>query len=228
METIVHRAEAKALGLKRYYTGNPCKHGHVAERYIGGGCVECDLSGKRAAYVANPEIFKARALKTYRKNPSATIARNKRWVNENRERAKATIKSWNAANKQRVRDSKDFYLSRPGNRDAARAAVRAHYARNKPYYMARSAARRARKLQATPPWYGELDSFVWLEAAHLVQLRGATTGFEWHADHMVPLAAECVSGLHVHNNCQVIPALMNASKGNKLVFINHGEWIRHI
>ena len=39
---LCSRAEAKELGLKRYFTGNPCKHGHVAERYASTGqCVEC-------------------------------------------------------------------------------------------------------------------------------------------------------------------------------------------
>lgn len=39
---IITRAEAKAQGLKRYFTGKPCKHGHVAERYLSTGqCVEC-------------------------------------------------------------------------------------------------------------------------------------------------------------------------------------------
>ena len=39
---IISRSEAKAKGLKRFFTGKPCKHGHVAERYVGSsGCVEC-------------------------------------------------------------------------------------------------------------------------------------------------------------------------------------------
>lgn len=36
------RAEALALGLSRYFTGKPCKHGHVAERSVSSrSCVEC-------------------------------------------------------------------------------------------------------------------------------------------------------------------------------------------
>lgn len=39
---IISRKEAKALGLKRYFTGMPCKNGHVAERYMqSSNCVEC-------------------------------------------------------------------------------------------------------------------------------------------------------------------------------------------
>jgi 5-methylcytosine-specific restriction endonuclease McrA len=39
---IISRADAKRAGLKRYRTGAPCKHGHVAERYVGScECCEC-------------------------------------------------------------------------------------------------------------------------------------------------------------------------------------------
>lgn len=39
---IVSRMKAEVRGWDKFYTGEPCKYGHVAERYvIGGGCVEC-------------------------------------------------------------------------------------------------------------------------------------------------------------------------------------------
>lgn len=39
---IITPQEAAALGLKTYYTGKPCKHGHVTERYLGSGaCKGC-------------------------------------------------------------------------------------------------------------------------------------------------------------------------------------------
>lgn len=38
----ISRKQAKELGLIRYYTGKPCKHGHVAERHIiSGNCMAC-------------------------------------------------------------------------------------------------------------------------------------------------------------------------------------------
>jgi hypothetical protein len=41
MERIT-RKQALALGLKRYFTGKPCCHGHVVERLASAGtCVEC-------------------------------------------------------------------------------------------------------------------------------------------------------------------------------------------
>jgi len=35
------RAEAKAIGATHYFTGEPCKHGHIAPRKVKGACVEC-------------------------------------------------------------------------------------------------------------------------------------------------------------------------------------------
>jgi hypothetical protein len=36
---IISRKEAKAAGLTRYFTGKPCKRGHVVERRVDTGIV---------------------------------------------------------------------------------------------------------------------------------------------------------------------------------------------
>lgn len=47
---IITRKQAQAEGLKRYFTGKPCRHGHVAERWVANrGCIEC-----RTARVNDP------------------------------------------------------------------------------------------------------------------------------------------------------------------------------
>jgi hypothetical protein len=39
---IVTREEAIERGLRRYFTGQPCKRGHVGERYtLNAGCLQC-------------------------------------------------------------------------------------------------------------------------------------------------------------------------------------------
>lgn len=48
MPEIISRKEARALGMKRYFTGMPCKHGHLAER-------RCD-SKTCTACLANPVV----------------------------------------------------------------------------------------------------------------------------------------------------------------------------
>ena len=38
----MNRKEAKSLGLTRYFTGLPCKYGHLSERHVANyECVEC-------------------------------------------------------------------------------------------------------------------------------------------------------------------------------------------
>jgi len=42
MFVVITRDEAEAKGLKRFYTGQPCKRHHDCERFVSnGGCVEC-------------------------------------------------------------------------------------------------------------------------------------------------------------------------------------------
>lgn len=39
---IISRKAAHGAGLRRFYTGDTCKAGHVAERYVSnGGCTQC-------------------------------------------------------------------------------------------------------------------------------------------------------------------------------------------
>lgn len=48
MMKIVTRTEAAKAGLKRYFTGKPCKHGHCSERWVyNGHCVECTMETNR-------------------------------------------------------------------------------------------------------------------------------------------------------------------------------------
>lgn len=57
---IISRKEAKAAGLKRYFTRRPCKHGHVAERQVSDEhCVECKRAKCAAYRAAHPEKVKA-------------------------------------------------------------------------------------------------------------------------------------------------------------------------
>lgn len=53
---IILRAEAKALALKQYFTGLPCKSGHISPKLtINGACIECSRLRQIESYRANRE-----------------------------------------------------------------------------------------------------------------------------------------------------------------------------
>jgi hypothetical protein len=46
---VISRKEAKALGLKRYFTGKPCKRPHITERLTSNKhCVDCERERERS------------------------------------------------------------------------------------------------------------------------------------------------------------------------------------
>lgn len=54
---IITRAEAKARGLKRYFTNTPCKHGHISERSVSDfKCYECKRLRGVDYYYRNQEL----------------------------------------------------------------------------------------------------------------------------------------------------------------------------
>lgn len=68
MPDIISRRDAHAQGLKKFYTGKPCVHGHLSERYTScGNCIKCmDYStptkhwtAPNAAWPKQPLVFNA-------------------------------------------------------------------------------------------------------------------------------------------------------------------------
>jgi hypothetical protein len=99
---IISRAEAMALGLKRYFTGKQCPHGHTAERFVSTfACVDC-LKTKTKEYGASPE-GQARRLERDRENREHIQQRRKSWDSENRGKINARSKAWNQANPEKYK-----------------------------------------------------------------------------------------------------------------------------
>jgi len=104
---IICRDEARALGLKRYFTGAPCKRGHVAERYVSScRCMECDRVLALEWRVANLEKAREReraAAYKYRVvNPEKDRERKRKWRAANPEKAREHQRRWLAANKDKI------------------------------------------------------------------------------------------------------------------------------
>ena len=56
MLEIITIEQAIHIRLKKYFTGIPCKHGHVVERWTSSkGCLECSKIGHKKWKKKNPE-----------------------------------------------------------------------------------------------------------------------------------------------------------------------------
>lgn len=83
METIGWK-EAKERGLPSYFTGKPCKNGHIAKRYITGACHQCIVehcykkraSQRQAAKSPNAEFIKRELTSIHRRSVAGATKRN--------------------------------------------------------------------------------------------------------------------------------------------------------
>lgn len=94
---IISRAEAKARGLGRYFTGKPCKHGHISERQACGNCIECHNSRPfdRKRHRASCNAWQKRNPE---KRKASNARANLRWIAKNREKVRAFRRKWSKAN----------------------------------------------------------------------------------------------------------------------------------
>ena len=104
---IISRKEAIEQGLKNYFTGKPCKYGHISERRTrNGSCAECEKAYKAAWRKANPEKVKASAATWQKANPEKVKATTTAWRKANPEKVKASGAAYQEANTEKVKVSK--------------------------------------------------------------------------------------------------------------------------
>ena len=178
----------------------------------------------RDRYAADPEKKRSAARRYYAENREACISAAKQWRIDNVARYKERRKRYREENRDRMLTHYREFRQRNSKEIAAKVAM--WRLLNPEKRKAQGVLRRARKMQAVPPWFDELDQFVWQEAADLVRIRRDATGIDWAADHMIPLAGRRARGLHVAGNCQVIPAAMNIRKNNKMILTERLEWLK--
>jgi hypothetical protein len=151
--------------------------------------------------------------------PEDVLERNRRWREANKEKVREQARASRARNKEQRRQ---YNLKwRHENPEAARRHSRD--CDNKPEtrqqrkeygklfaaeHRARTAAYRARKKSAAPPWLTKDQLSQMAEKYREARLLGM------QVDHIVPLNGEFVCGLHVPWNLQLLTPEENMAKGN--------------
>ena len=93
-------------------------------------------------------------------------------------------------------------------------ALKTYREKNKAIRAKLQMNRKSAKLQRTPIWLNDFDKLKIQCYYQVAAMRNRESGQTWHVDHIIPLQGEFVSGLHVPNNLQVIPAIENMRKSN--------------
>lgn len=98
---IMSRQVALAIGSKRYFTGQPCIRGHIADRFtVNKLCDGCRAENARRRYYADVDATRAKNRES-----------RKRWYRENSELANSQSKAWRTNNSAWVSTyRKTYYL----------------------------------------------------------------------------------------------------------------------
>lgn len=191
MEYPKTRAEAKAVGAKYYFTGEPCKHGHIALRKTKGACVECLKLEWQQGNEKRAEYFRE-----YNRREEVKEKKND-WYLDNRE---AVIERARTRPVEKLRKYRNAW--KENNLVQVRASTK---------------SRRRKHRDATPPWITREQKSEIRKLYEMAITMTKTTGEQYVVDHIVPLRSPEVCGLHVPWNLRVITQEENLKKSNKLL-----------
>ena len=132
--SVVTREQAKSLGLTRFFTGKPCKHGHLSQRTTcNGACIQCNQTTTLALYHSESEEKRAKRreravafaaahreerrayISEYIKTPTGRSKRRE-WQIANRERINELALEANKRNKEAVNARWSRYNASPKGR----------------------------------------------------------------------------------------------------------------
>lgn len=170
----------------------------------------------------NPDRNRAYQKKWRDRNLQYTRDRNKRWREANFEYNRTRVKSWDTANRERR-----SYLNkvwRESNPERERVRKRQHRISNQPQYRARDAERRV-LIKDQLESLSKDQRAIMLVIYKVSERVSKCLGIKHHVDHVIPLKPAKGSGIdpgrHTPTNLQVIPAMFNHIKNNRLLDLAH-------
>lgn len=184
MMEIISEAAARAQGLKHYFTGKPCKRGHLSKRLVSNRhCVDCDRENYDAWTAKN--IDKSRAY-------------GRAWYDRNKEQEQAKQRVANMTPEQKERDQLHQQAYRERHPERARESVK------------RNNHKRRAQMKGTlsPDIYQRLHV---AQRGQCVYCRTSLDEVTPHLDHIMPLA---LGGSNTDENVQLLCPTCNTSKGS--------------
>lgn len=101
---IVSRKLAVELGLPKYFTGKPCKHGHLSERRTQSrDCIECKSLIGKESYAKSAKVYKTKARAQYKKHREKRLLEAKAYYQKDLGYQKLKRKEWQKKNLHKCR-----------------------------------------------------------------------------------------------------------------------------
>lgn len=206
------RAEAKEKGLRHYFTGEPCRNGHVDKRKTSDGrCLTCAKESNKRSYEANKEERIKGAQQWYAKNKKRKAATDlARWHANPKVRRQA--KEWRERNPDKVKAYREKWVA--NNPDKHREVQRNYTANNPETVQANVRKRRARLRNSTGSHTAndiadilKRQRYQCAECGVSVRKRS-----DRQVDHIMPLK---LGGSNNSSNLQVLCNTCNKVKGAK-------------
>lgn len=205
---IISRKEAKSLGLKRYFTGKPCKHGHIVERNTSNG--ECFSCGKSYRNSNKEEIAKKKKAYT-EKNKEEINRKRKLYREENKEEIARKKKAWREANKEAISERSKLYYR--ANKEKLYENSKRWHKNNPMQSFARGSLQRIEKATGKPRvskaelelGYTQEEFIAHIESQFKDGMSWNNRS-EWHIDHIKPISLFIKDG---ETRLKVINSLSN-------------------
>lgn len=208
---VISWSQAKAAGLKHYFTGKPCKRGHIEKRFVScGKCMECARLEAAAYASANPAKCQEMRAERYAENRDETKAKVAAWRAANRERSMASGRAYREANREKLRlAAAARYAADP---DHCRSVYRAWCAANVERVRAFRLNRVARQKSAEGSYTGDDIKRIYEAQKGRCACCREKVGKKYHVDHISPLAS---GGSNWPSHLQILCPTCNRRKGAK-------------
>jgi 5-methylcytosine-specific restriction endonuclease McrA len=223
----VTRAEAKAAGAKRYFTGKPCRNGHLCERYVANEqCIACNFA-QNQRYEQDNRDYVDSYRKAWRKaNKDKLHAKTMAWRDANRERWDEAARAWQKANRELVAAKRaEWYHAnvdrrrvtnktwREENLERIKEVKKVWLAANKLRTRVYTENRRARKLANGGSHTPEQIEELYAKQRRRCTACGKSIRNHYEIDHIIPITR---GGSNDISNIQLLCLPCNRSKHNKL------------
>ena len=142
------------------------------------------------------------------------------WAIDNARRAQLPkSEAAKAAGKRYYQKNREAVIARAAARprNEVRQYKDRHKEKNPEYYKALTSVRKRRHRSATPPWVTKEQKLAMRKVYLEAQRLTKLAGVRYVVDHIVPLINPDVCGLHVPWNLQVMTQEENLKKSNKLL-----------